>query len=446
MLALARIDVDEFMAINDEQGQRHGDGVLAGLANLLRGGRAADRAFRLSGDDFALLLPQMTQAEAAAAAERLRHEAQRHLGGVTISIGVAALAAGQDDADLLAAEATAALQEAKRRGRNTVVAYEEVQSSVALTSSAQAQAVRRLLAERRMSVALQPIWDLERGEILAFEALCRPVAGHGLSGPQEAFDIAERMGRAHDLDAACREAILARAAELPADTLLFMNVSPQTLDHNLLAGTALVEAVVAAGLAPDRVVLELTERSMARLDVVVQEATRLRALGFKLALDDAGAGNAGLEVLSQLPVDYLKIDRSVVANALVNRPARAVLAGIIAIARETNAYVIAEGIETTALLDLVRQFGEQGSAAGRGVQGVQGYLLGRPDVRLPIEPMLRQHVALLRGTAEWSGEGPAVRTPSATGGHGHANAHPAAHVEHRAGGAARPAASAGMFA
>jgi EAL domain-containing protein (putative c-di-GMP-specific phosphodiesterase class I) len=358
---------------------------------------------------------------------------------------VAALAAGQDDADLLAAEATAALQEAKRRGRNTVVAYQEVQSSVALTSSAQAQAVRRLLTERRMSVALQPIWDLERGGILAFEALCRPVAAHGLSGPQEAFDIAERMGRAHDLDAVCREAILARAAELPADTLLFMNVPPQTLDHNLLAGTALVEAVVAAGLTPDRVVLELTERSMARLDVVVQEAIRLRALGFKLALDDAGAGNAGLEVLSQLPVDYLKIDRSVVANALVNRPARAVLAGIIAIARETNAYVIAEGIETMDLLDLVRQFGEQGSAAGRGVQGVQGYLLGRPDVRLPIEPMLRQYVALLHGTAEWSDEGPAVPTPSATGGHGHANAHPAAHGEHRAGGAVRPAASAGMF-
>jgi EAL domain-containing protein (putative c-di-GMP-specific phosphodiesterase class I) len=203
------------------------------------------------------------------------------------------------------------------------------------------------------------------------------------------------MGRAHDLDAVCRAAILGRAAELPPDALLFMNVSPQTLDHDLLAGNALVDAVLAAGLTPDRVVLELTERSMARLDVVVQEAKRLRSLGFKLALDDAGAGNAGLEVLSQLPVDYLKIDRSVVANALTSRSARAVLAGIIAIAGETDAYVIAEGIETVATLALVKEIGTVERGANWRVHGVQGYLLGRPDVRLPVAATLEQNRVLL---------------------------------------------------
>src|SRR5207249_1069062 len=113
---------------------------------------------------------------------------------------------------------------------------------------------------------------------------------------------------------------------------------------------------------PDRVVLEITERSMVRPDVVVREAKRLRNLGFGLALDDTGVGNSGLEVLSALPVDFVKIDRSVVAKGLTDKTARAVLAGIEAIARQTSAYVIAEGIENIEMFDLVR---------GMGVQGVQ---------------------------------------------------------------------------
>ena len=106
----------------------------------------------------------------------------------------------------------------------------------------------------------------------------------------------------------------------------------------------------------------------------MREAKRLRSLGFGLALDDTGAGNAGLEVLSQLPVDFVKIDRAVVAKGLTDKTARGVLTGITAIARETAAYVIAEGIENIEMFDLVRQM---------GVQGVQGYLLGRPSETLP---------------------------------------------------------------
>jgi len=220
---------------------------------------------------------------------------------------------------------------------------------------------------------------------LGYEALTRPAPEYGLRGPQEAFDIAERIGRAHDLDALCRAAILARAAELPADALLFVNLSPQTLDHNILAGTALLDAVAAAGLTPDRVVLELTERSMARLDVVVREGARLRALGFKLALDDTGAGNAGLEMLSHLPVDFVKVDRSIVVGAADDGAARAVLAGIIAIARETGAYVIAEGIEDAEMLGLVRHAGGPSATRGEGVRGAQGYFLGRPSPTIPTE-------------------------------------------------------------
>ena len=183
------------------------------------------------------------------------------------------------------------------------------------------------------------------------------------------FDIAEQMGRAHELDALCVEKILARATELPPDILLFLNLTPQSLAHDLLTGATLLEAVISAGLEPSRVVLEITERSIAKLEEVVQKAKFLRLMGFRIALDDVGAGNAGLEMLSQLPVDFVKIDRAVVGNALTDQSVRSVFAGITTIARESHFSVVAEGIENIEMLDFVQR---------AGVQYAQGYLLGHP--------------------------------------------------------------------
>ncbi len=384
--ALARIDLDEFKVINDQHGHVYGDAVLGGLATVLRGGRAQDRAFRLGGDEFALLLPRTNLPEAVSALERLRAETTRCLSGVTVSVGVATLVPDEHDLETWQDQAGAALGAAKRRGRNGVVTFAQVQDDVSLLPAAKVAAVRHLLAGEHIDVAFQPIWDLEHGTILAVEALARPAAAFGLSGPQEAFDIAERTGHAHALDALCRQAILRRAALLSPDTLLFLNVSPHTLEHGGLNGSVLVDAVAAAGLSPERVVLEITERSVARPGVVVREVKRLRQLGFRVALDDTGAGNAGLEMLSQVPVDFVKIDRTVVARALTDTAARAVLAGIIAIAQETGAYVIAEGIEDSAMLALVRGVGvaEPTNGTRGGVQGVQGFLLGRPSQTMPV--------------------------------------------------------------
>jgi len=390
-LALALLDLDDFKLINDQHGHMQGDRVLAALGALLGEARAEDRAFRLGGDEFALLLPATAEGRAAIALERLHRDAPRRLHGATLSVGLAALAppdgaadrGDTGDADLvtLREQADAALYEAKRRGRNTVVAFGEIAADEAIISGTTILAVRRLLAEGQMAVAFQPIWDLDRGAVLAYEALARPAATYGLAGPQDAFDVAERIGRAHELDALCRAAILARAHEVPLDALLFLNLSPASLEHALLAGDSLVAAVTAAGLTPARVVLEITERSLARPAVVVREATRLRGLGFKIALDDVGAGNAGLEMLRSLPVDYLKIDRAVVAGALDNTTTRSVLAAILAFARAAGTFVIAEGIETEAMLDFVDRAGRE--PEGRSVRAVQGYLLGRPCATIP---------------------------------------------------------------
>ncbi len=373
-LVLAMLDIDEFKVINDEQGHQRGDEILRSIATLLREANLSDALFRLSADDFVMIVPRTAVAEATSALERLREDVRRHLFDVTVSIGFTQTGSDGLTLELLQAQATLALQEAKRRGRNRVVTFETIESAASFVPLAKMQAVRHLLSEHKLTVAFQPIWNLATGTVLAFEALTRPSADYGFSGPQELFDIAEHIGRAHELDAICVEKILAHAVKLPDDALLFMNLTPQSLVHDLLTGAILLEAVVSAGLEPSRVVLEITERSAVKLAEVVQKAKFLRLMGFRVALDDAGAGNAGLEMLSQLQVDFVKIDRAVVINALTDQAVRSVFAGITTIARESQISVVAEGIENAEMLAFVQQ---------AGVQYAQGYLLGRPNETIP---------------------------------------------------------------
>ena len=372
-LTLVMLDIDEFKVVNDEQGHQHGDELLRALATLLRETRLSDGLFRLSADDFVVIVPQTAPTEVIFALERLGEDVQ-HRFGVTVSIGVAHAGPDQFNLELVQAHASLALQEAKRRGRNRVMTFEAIEDEASFVPLAKMQAVRRVLSERKLTVAFQPIWNLGTGTVLAFEALTRPDASYGFNGPQELFDVAEHMGHAHELDAICVQTILAHVAELPPEALLFMNLTPQSLVHDLLTGATLLEAVVSTGLEPSRVVLEITERSIVKLAEVVQKTKALQQLGFRVALDDAGAGNAGLEMLSQVSVDFVKIDRAVGANALTDQAARSVFTGITTIARESHMAVVAEGIENTEMLDFVRR---------AGVQYAQGYLLGRPSERIP---------------------------------------------------------------
>ena len=376
-VTLALLDIDDFKFENDRHGHQHGDRLLCELSALLRDSRAGDRAFRLGGDEFALLLAHTTEPEADVPLDRIRTGIQRRLSGVTASIGFSAVVPEDREPSSLWGRADAALLEAKRRGGNAIVAAAEVVDSVPVVTIEKVRAVRALIDAGDVEVAFQPIWDLSGTRVLGYEALARPRSPE-LNGPGEAFEIADSIGRGHELDAACRRATLRIAGDLPKDALLFLNVSPQTLEHDALAGDSLVLAVRGAGYEPEQVVLEITERTDARKELLIPEAARLRALGFKLALDDVGAGNAGLEMLSALPVDFIKIDRAVVASAVDDRGARAVMLAIMAFARESGSFVIAEGIESEAMLELARDPSPNGEARAIGAQGAQGFLLGRP--------------------------------------------------------------------
>ena len=312
-LAVALVDLDDFKLVNDRHGHRHGDEVLAHVARVLEHGRPDDRAFRIGGDEFALLLPEADSLGAATALARRLDAARRGPNAVSFTAGVAILAVGAPgEAAVLWEHADAALYEGKRHGGGQTMVFDDVAELLSVVTPAKIHALRALLDDPRLEIVFQPIWDLEHDRMLGLEALARPWAGYGFDGPAEMFAIAEKIGRAHELDTVCRSAALDRAHELPTDALLFLNVNPQSLAHDSLAGDQLVDEVRAGGLEPEHVVLEITERSNARLDHVVADATRLRRLGFQLALDDVGAGNAGLEMLRELPVDFVKIDRTVI--------------------------------------------------------------------------------------------------------------------------------------
>lgn len=381
-LTMALLNVDELKIVNDEHGHLYGDVILSEIAAILRTQITEGKAYRLNGDLFAVILPGLALEEAMSLMDQVRQIIQQALCGPTVSIGIAVAVYSDEAVELLYEQADSALHEAKRRGRNNVIAFEHIREYASIVSPSKVAAVRHLLVEKKVAVSFQPIWNIQSNTVLSFEALIRPDAAYGFSGPQEAFEIAEKMGRAHELDYLCVQAILERAArELPREALLFINLTPQTLDHGLMTGAVLMEAVYNAGLAPEQVVLEITERSVGRLPVLVREARYLQELGFRLALDDTGTGNAGLEMLSQLPVDFVKIDRSLIANALSDRTVRGILAGIHAMAIEAGFYVIVEGIENVEMLTLAQEL---------GAMGVQGYLLGRPSQQIPDAQVLQQ--------------------------------------------------------
>jgi len=393
-LTLALLDIDDFKAVNDSRGHVHGDDVLAGVGRLLRSLREEDRAYRVGGDEFALLLVETDVAAAQIALGRLRKDARAKLSGATLSIGYVNLTPEQLDQEPYEL-ADAALYEAKRRGRDTIVSFDEIADSVDVFSPRKAELVRQLIAGELLSVAFQPIWDIDSTRPLAFEALARPAPELGLSGPQEAFDIAERIRQVYELDNVCIRKALESVPNLPAGSTIFLNVAPATLAHARFDPNDFVAQVRAAGLDANNVVIELTERRIDDQAAIIQRAQTLRALGVRMALDDTGSGHAGLEILSKLRLDFVKIDRSLLVKAIHDPGARGVLAGIIAIARETGSYLIAEGIESRELLDFACVAHDPGNATVAGVRGVQGYLLGRPELGQMNARGLEQHHAYL---------------------------------------------------
>lgn len=378
-LALAVLDLDHFKLVNDRHGHPAGDALLRRTATILRDGRSADRAYRIGGDEFAMLLPQTDEDGARMLIRRLSRELSE--AEISVSIGVAAAPPGRV-ADDLRGEADAALYEAKESGADWAL-FADIRGIGPVITPAKRDGVRRLVESGEIDTVFQPIWDFGSHDLLGIEALSRPDPSYGLSGPAEAFDIAEKIGCVHELDELCATRALERGAALPQGARLFVNLAPKTLELDAGADGWLLAAVERSGLDPGRVVIEVTERIAGRTEPVAAQLRELRQAGFLLALDDVGTGNAGLEMLRRIGADYVKLDHGIVGSAATDPNARAVLMAMATFARQTGAYVIAEGIEDQETLDFLRSIEALELRPGTIVQGGQGFELGGPSPELP---------------------------------------------------------------
>lgn len=373
--ALFLLDVDRFKEINDAEGHAAGDRVLRDLGEVLGAGFAG-AAFRVGGDEFAAIAP----AEAIdRQVERFLTAIRERLPMVTISGATTSWTGPSESPDILYGQADAALLWAKRAGRDRTVAYAKIADQVGEVQSArQSQAVRQLITSRTgIRTVFQPIWRTGSG-LVGCEALTRFARATGLHGPQEAFAVAERDGRALDLDLLCMETALEASLALPTGTLLFINLSPASLVDARFDIGLLAQTVRRWSRQPAEVVIEITERALVPVNLLRDRVSALKAAGFLVALDDVGAGNAGLETLRKVAIDWIKIDRSIVAAAPTDAVARGMLYALMAFADEAAATVIVEGIEIAEELELVLSPPSRPLGAYAGV-AVQGFLLGEPS-------------------------------------------------------------------
>lgn len=376
VVTLALLDLDGFKQLNDRLGHTHGDRVLMALADSLDELADSDTPFRLGGDEFAVILPGNDEDQAAEALERVRAALAKRFPGVTFSAGIAS-SSTEEPLELkeLWERSDAALYEAKRLGRRQSVSFKSMAEDHTVSAEKIIELTTLATGSVPLNVAFQPIWDLRRGVVLAHEALLRLPKGSRISGPQEAFELAERLGVAPALDARARSAALAAVCSRPWEGLLFLNVHPDALPG--LDLDDLVAELAVAGLEPEDVVLEVTEQAGLNHADPIRTLRQAQDRGFRLALDDMGKSNAGLHALRLVRFDILKIDGEVIARLDADPSSMATVSAAITFIQEAGGWVVAEGIEETRMLTRLLRPGLTASAQQPVIAG-QGYLLGRP--------------------------------------------------------------------
>jgi diguanylate cyclase (GGDEF)-like protein len=400
-VALAIVDLDDLKRINDAYGHAGGDRVLASMGRLLlSSSRVGDRSFRIGGDEFAVLLPHATAADAHGVIRRFLATALSGDSTFGAPFSFSAGVAGYPDpcagSHGLLRGADAALYWAKRHGRTDVQVYEPGRHGNADETRSVAEmgeAVDSVTTNRAMAPVFQPIFDLESGQAIGFEGLVRPSADAGFRNAGALFTAAEVAHRTVELDMAAIATIvdgLGGGPDAASDWYLSVNLSPRTLETDQFRVSDLLAAFEGSPLTPDRLVLELTEReAVGDMHRMRANLEACQAAGFRIAADDVGAGNAGLRLLSEIRFDLVKIDLSLVQGGVLRDAALSVLGAIQELAARSGTKVVAEGIETTEQLDVIRRL---------GISAGQGYLLAMPAPHvelqsLDIDALLASHQA-----------------------------------------------------
>ncbi len=389
-VGLLYIDLDHFKKVNDTLGHAAGDQLLRQAAERIKNCvREEDTVARLSGDEFAIVLPDIntpmdteTVANKILEAFSLPFDLDGQEAFVSASIGVTVCPDDGDDPNVLIQNADAAMYRAKEQGRNTSQFYTSELNERAIARIRIEGLLRRALEREQLFLHYQPVVDIVSGNTVCVEALLRWNAPEvGAVTPEQFVALAEDTGLIVPigewvLQTACRQAAAWRARGLPP-LCLSVNISSRQF-----RGGGLVESVTRAlrenRMSASSLQLEITEGLlMDDLPDTKAALHELQTMGVRLAVDDFGTGYSSLSYLKRFPVTALKIDKSFIRDIPTDRGDATLVEAIVAMAHRLDLQVIGEGIETRKQLDFIRS---------RGCDLAQGHFFSRP---LPPEEFSR---------------------------------------------------------
>ncbi|MEQ9464796.1 MAG: EAL domain-containing protein [Haliea sp.] len=399
LLAVLFIDLDEFKPINDTLGHKVGDQLLVGVtARLSLALRPSDTLARLGGDEFVLLLPDLSnRGQATDVAERLLMELSRphRVEGqelhISASIGIAILTPDMQDPEKLVQQADIAMYQAKKAGRNTFEVFTGDMDQQLSERLVLRNALQETMDNDEMEVFYQPLLNAA-GRLEGLEALLRWHRRDGDAVPPATFiPLAEETGQIIQLSRWLMERAFRDAVGLQQQGLLrgrlALNVSP-TQFHRESFLPVLKSVLESSGLGPQCLELEITEGVLMRdAEGAIATLEALAAMGVGVVIDDFGTGFSSLSYIRTLPVHKIKIDGSFVRGVIDNAKDAAVCKGVIALARELEMQVVAEGVETSAQYAYLQS---------HGCEVFQGFLLARPMSLASAALWLRERPDLYR--------------------------------------------------
>jgi diguanylate cyclase (GGDEF)-like protein/PAS domain S-box-containing protein len=381
-IAVIFLDLDHFKYINDSLGHATGDQLLQSVSKrLLASVRSSDTVSRQGGDEFVILLAEITYPEDAATSARkillslnALHSVEEHDLHIDGSIGISIYPEDGEDAGTLIKNADMAMYHAKEKGRNNFQFFKAEMNLKAVERQSLEGGLRHAIEREEFLLHYQPKVNLETGEITGIEALIRwQQMDRGLIPPSRFVPVAEDCGLILPIGRwvmreACKQARAWQKAGLPALPIA-VNVSAMEFrKKGFVSGVR--EILAETGLEARYLELELTEGVLMEdaesTAAVLQE---LKRMGVHLAVDDFGTGYSSLSYLRQFPIDVLKIDQSFVDQITSDPEASPIVSAIISMGKNLRYLVVAEGIETHEQLAFLR--------ARHCAEG-QGYLFSRP--------------------------------------------------------------------
>ncbi|MFH0024413.1 putative bifunctional diguanylate cyclase/phosphodiesterase [Pseudomonas fluorescens] len=428
MLAVMFLDIDHFKRINDSLGHDAGDALLKVIASHIKGSVRSheDVVARFGGDEFCLLINLHEREEARHMAQRimLKMKEPIELAGrrmvMTTSIGISLFPDDGSTCEELLKHADLALYQSKNAGRNGLHFFNpSLKSRATLELQLEEELRQALREENGLMLYYQPIFELKTGRVTKLEALIRwqhPL--HGLLTPDRFIAIAENNGLIAELDnwvlrRACRD--LGELSSHGCEELkIAWNCSPLNLAREELADE-IEHALRSAGVAPERLELEVTENAlMGNIANTLVLLRQIRALGVSLSIDDFGTGYSSLAYLKRLPLNTLKIDRSFILDIPKATADMEIVQAIIVMAHTLHLQVVTEGVESLEQYEFLER---------SGCDFIQGYLLSRPVPLNELRPVLEEinlrraspafnPLLLARGTFAPVSLGPAPDSPA----------------------------------